>query len=93
MVRAADASECSTFTSWVLFHQKYLVCVDPDRNSEGSGQPEVGDFDGTGFVDQQVLRLEISVEDAALVAEEDALENLVGVALDQHRVHQLSAGN
>ena len=64
--------------------------VNSDWNSEGSSQSEVGDLDGAAFVDEQILRLQISMENSALVTEEDALDDLVGVALHQPRVHHLA---
>ena len=43
-----------------------LVGVNSDWDSKGPGQPEVGDLDGAVPVDQQVLRLQVAVENAAL---------------------------
>ena len=43
-----------------------LVGVDADGNSESPGQAEVGDLDGALAIDQQVLRLQVSVKNAAL---------------------------
>ena len=43
-----------------------LVGVDADGNSESPGQAEVGDLDGALAIDQQVLRLQVAVKNAAL---------------------------
>ena len=47
--------------------------VDADGDTEGSRQSEVGDFDGAGLVDEEVLWLQISVKDTSLVTEQDGL--------------------
>ncbi len=64
--------------------------VNSDRNSEGTSQAEVGDLDCAAFVDQQVLRLQIAMENATLVTEQDPLNDLVGVAFHQPGVHHLA---
>ena len=55
--------------------------VDPNRNAEGPGETEVSKLDSSFAVNEQVLRLEVSVYDAALVAEQHCLHYLVKVAL------------
>lgn len=64
-----------------------LVRVVADRDAEGAAQAEVGDLDHAFLVDQQVLRLQIAVEDAAAVAEEHCGGDLVEIAAHQLRVH------
>ena len=55
--------------------------VDADGNAERAREPEVGELDDAVAVDEQVLRLEVAVQHAPLVAEENRLEDLVRVAL------------
>jgi hypothetical protein len=50
--------------------------IHPDRDADGPGQAEVGDLDGAALVDEQVLRLQVAVENAPLVAEQDALGSI-----------------
>lgn len=58
-----------------------LVGVDPDRNAKGPRQAKVGQLDDPLVVDQEVLGLQVSVENAAAVAEVNALQDLVQVTL------------
>ncbi len=48
-----------------------------DGDAEGAGEAEVGEFELAFVIDEEVLRLQVSVEDAVVVAEGDALEELV----------------
>ena len=48
-----------------------------DGNAEGAGKSKVGEFELAFVVDQEVLRFEVAVEDPIVVAEGDALEELV----------------
>ena len=50
-------------------------CVDGD--AEGAGEAEVGELELAFVVDQEVLRFEVAVEHPIVVAEGDALEELV----------------
>lgn len=43
-----------------------------DGDAEGAGETKVGKFEVAGGVDEEVLGLEVSVEDAVVVAEGDA---------------------
>lgn len=45
-----------------------FMCVGAERNTEGASKTEVGKFEVTFFVDQQVLGFEIAVKDAVCVA-------------------------
>lgn len=67
--------------------------VDPDRNTKGSSQTKVCQFDNALVVNQQILWFQVTMEHSATVTEVDALQNLVKVALDQHRVHVLARGD
>lgn len=53
-----------------------------NRDAKGTGKTEVGQLQLAAVVDEQVLGLEIAVEDAGLVAESNALEQLVHEGLD-----------
>ena len=48
-----------------------------DRNSKGAGETKVGEFKLAFIIDQEILRFEIAVEDTVVVAESDALKELV----------------
>ena len=56
-----------------------LVSVHPDWDTESPSQTEVSNFDSTGFVDQQVLGFQISVQYASLVTEKDGLWDGIGI--------------
>ena len=56
--------------------ESYLVSVDPDWNAKCPGEAEVGYFDDALLVDEKVLWLQVAVQYPALVAEQDALEQL-----------------
>ena len=60
----------------------YLVSVNPNGDAESTGESKISNLDGTILVDQQVLRLQITMQHTSLVAEQDSLEDLVGVAFD-----------
>ena len=47
---------------------------------------KVGKLEAAHLVDEEVLRLQVTVHDAALVAEVDAKEHLVDVRFDEHRL-------
>jgi len=64
-----------------LGENSHLVGVDPDGNPEGPSETKVGQFDDSFVVDEEVLGLQVPVEDSATVAEVDALQDLVQVAL------------
>ena len=69
------------------------MSVDPDRDSESAGQTEVSDLDAAILVDQEVLGLHVAVQNSPLVAEQDALQELVEVALGQPGVHLAVLGD
>lgn len=54
----------------------------PDWHPEGPGQPKVCQLDHSLVVNQQVLGFQVSVEDPSTVAKQDALQDLVQIALD-----------
>ena len=57
------------------------MSVGPDWDAKGPAKAKVRQLDGAVLVDEQVLRLEVSVKHTPRVAEGDALQDLVGVAL------------
>ena len=59
--------------------------VSPDRNAKSPGQAKVCQFDHTQNIDEQILGLEVSVEYPVGVAELNAFQDLVGVALDNEQ--------
>lgn len=56
--------------------------VDPDRDTKGSCQAEICQFNAPLVVDEEVLGLEVPVEDAPCVTEAYSLQDLVQVALN-----------
>jgi len=58
-----------------------LVCVGPDGDSKGPGEPKVGQLEGAVLANEEIVGLEVAVEDAACVAVVNALEHLVQEAL------------
>lgn len=56
--------------------------VDPDWNTKGSCQTKIGQLDDALVVDEEVLGLEVSVQDAPTVTEVYSLQDLVQVALN-----------
>lgn len=54
----------------------------PDWHPESPGQPKVCQLDHSLVVNQQVLGFQVSVEDPSTVAEQDAFQDLVQIALD-----------
>lgn len=54
------------------------MCVLLERNREGTTEPKIGDLESHGLaVHEQVVRLEVTVQDTASVAESHALAELV----------------
>lgn len=54
----------------------YLVSVGAQRHTKGSGKTEISQLEVALLVDEQVLRLQITVEDSVRVAVTDALAKL-----------------
>ena len=54
-----------------------------DRDAKGSCETKVGQFELTFVVDEEVLGFQISMEDAVLVAESNALKELVHEGFDR----------
>lgn len=63
----------------------HLVGVDSDRDAEGPSQTKVRQFDDSFVVNQQVLWFQVTVEDSATVAEQNALQDLIKVTLPGQR--------
>lgn len=59
-----------------------FVGVGAERNAEGTGQAKVGELQVALFVDEEVLRLEVAVQDTVGVAVAHAIEKLEGEFLD-----------
>lgn len=53
-----------------------LVRKGVDGYTEGSGETEVGQLEFSAFVDEEVLRFQVSMEDSVLVTERRAFEQL-----------------
>jgi hypothetical protein len=53
-----------------------------DGKTEGSGESEVSDFEGSLSVDEKILRFEVSVNDSAGVAVVDAVAELIKEEFD-----------
>ena len=62
-----------------------LVGEGVDGDAEGAGEAKIAEFELTLGVDEQVLGFKVAVQDPVLVAEVDALEQLVHERLDGHR--------
>lgn len=71
----------------------HLVRVRPERHAERPGKPEVGDLQVPLLVDQQVLRLEVSVQHPVRVAVVDALHELHHELLHHVLAHALALWN
>lgn len=61
--------------------QSYLVCVCSDRNPKSPGQSKVGQLDDSLHIDEEVLGLQVSVQYPMGMAELDAFQHLICVAL------------
>ena len=71
-----------------------LVGEGVDGDAEGAGEAEVGEFELALGVDEEVLGLQVAVEDAVVVAEGDALEELMheGFTGDEVQAAAIAAG-
>ena len=49
------------------------MCVNPNRDPKGSGQPKVGNLDAAILVNQQVGRFQVPMQHPSRVTEHDAL--------------------
>lgn len=65
-----------------------FVRVNTNGNAESTRQTEIGELDHAVLVDEQILGLQVTVHGASLVTVEDALRDLMQVALDQLRFQQ-----
>lgn len=54
---------------------------------EGTSKAKVGQLDVARVLDKEVLWLEIAMQDAVRVAVGQAIEKLIGEALDELRIH------
>ena len=57
------------------------MCIHPNRYTKRSGQSKICQFDDSLAINEEVLWFEISVQYSPLVAEQNALEELVCVTL------------
>lgn len=55
------------------------MSISPQGNAKRPRESKVGQFEVALFVDQEVLRLEVAVEDAVRVEVVDAADELVGL--------------
>jgi len=60
--------------------------VDSDRDTESTCQTKVRQFDDATAVYQQVLRLQVTMYHAALMTEQNRLQDLVQIALKNMQV-------
>ena len=60
-----------------LASRTYLMCVGSHRNAKRASKAEVGELQVVVLADQQVLRLEVTVEDAMGMAVEEARGELM----------------
>jgi hypothetical protein len=58
--------------------RKYLVGVSAERNSKSTREAEVGKLKVVVFVDEEVLRLQVSVKNTVRMAVEQASVELIG---------------
>jgi hypothetical protein len=70
----------------------YLVRVRPEWDTKGSGETKVGELEVTVLVDEQVLRLEISMEDPVGVAVVQSLDQLQREALPEMQARETICG-
>lgn len=59
--------------------------IRPQRDPKRTRQPEIGQFQVSLLVDQQVLGFQIAMQDAVRVAVVDAADELVGEFLEMNR--------
>ena len=58
-----------------------LMSVRAHWDAEGASETEIGEFKGAVAIDEEVLGLQVAVENAATMAEEETLEQLLAIAL------------
>lgn len=66
--------------------------VDPHRDSKGSSQAKICQFDDTLVVNEEVLGLEVPVKDTTTVTEVYSLQDLVQVALNGTNMIKVKIG-
>lgn len=66
--------------------QQYLVSVCSQGNSKSSCQTKISQFDGSCFIDEQVLRLQVPVDDSVRVAKAYTLQQLEKVVLRREEI-------
>lgn len=59
----------------------YLMRICADRNPEGSRQAEVGQLDFSLRIDEEVLRLQVSMKNSVRVTEGQTLQQLEQITL------------
>lgn len=70
-----------------------LVGKGVDGNSKSAGKAKISELQLALVVDEKVLRLEIAVQDAVLVAEGNTAEQLVHERLDSHGIQLASVAS
>jgi len=66
--------------------QQYLVSVHAQGDSESSCQSKISQFDCSCFINEQVLRLQVPVDDSVHVAEVHTLQQLEKVVLRREEI-------
>lgn len=66
--------------------QQYLVSVCPQGNSKSSCQTKISQLDGSCFIDEQVLWLQVPVDDSVRVAKAHTLQQLEKVVLRREEI-------
>ena len=74
-------SDWSVYVAVSVYSTSYLMSVGSDGHTKGSSQSKVCKFDHTLRTDEQVLRLQVSMQDAMRMTELNGIENLVDIAL------------
>ena len=60
----------------------HFMCVDSNRYAEGSCETEIGQLYDTVEIDKQILRFQIAMHCAPLMAVQNALRDLMQIAFD-----------
>ena len=68
-----------------LARHAYLVSVHSDGHSESSRETKVGKFDISRCIKQKILWFQVAVQDTMTMTEENALQQLVNIALTEQQ--------
>ncbi len=67
----------------------HLVRIDAQRHAEGARESEIRNLERAVPINEQIVRLQISVQHAVRVAKGDAAQQLVQVGADERRRHRV----